>query len=409
MIVGGGAAGIAAAHRLKDAGRDYILVEAKQHLGGRALTVNAGEYPIDLGCGWLHSADHNPWVNIARDQGRLIDTTSPPWERPSNPAGFPVSRQKEFLLALNAFYDRTENETLDNDNDPPLSHFLAPNDPWNPLINAVSTYYSGAELDRVSTRDLRCYQDSGVNWRVTEGYGAAIAAHGRDLNVILNCAVKSIDWSGATMRVHTSSGVLDADAVIVTLPTPILAQQPELFDPPLPEKAIAAAGLPLGLADKLFLSLEQPEEFEKDSRLFGRKDRTETAIYHLRPFGRPLIECYFGGNCADELERQDAAGFFDFARTELVGLLGSNFGRRIKALPMHLWRADSFARGSYSFATPGHAGCRAVLAAPIAGRLFFAGEACSKDSFSTAHGAFQSGITAAEQVISLRQSEKSRD
>ena len=139
------------------------------------------------------------------------------------------------------------------------------------------------------------------------------------------------------------------------------------------------------------------------SRIFGRKDRIETAVYHLRPFGRPLIECYFGGAFADALEAQGAEAFFDHARSELSHIFGNDFARRIRPLPTHLWRTDPYARGSYSYAKPGHAACRGDLAAPVADRLFFAGEACSVDSFSTVHGAFQSGVTAAEQVISRRQ------
>jgi monoamine oxidase len=204
------------------------------------------------------------------------------------------------------------------------------------------------------------------------------------------------------MRIHTAQGVIEADRAIVALPSQVLADWPEIFNPLLPEKTGAAAGLPLGLADKLYFSLERAEEFEKDSRLFGHTDRSATAIYHLRPFGRPLIECYFGGSNADALEKGGEAAFADFAASELAGVLGNDFRRRIRPLPMHLWRTDPLARGSYSYAKPGKAGCRAVLAAPVDGRLFFAGEACSPHFFSTAHGAYESGVTAAEQILALR-------
>ncbi len=119
----------------------------------------------------------------------------------------------------------------------------------------------------------------------------------------------------------------------------------------------------------------------------------------MRPFGRPLIECYFGGACADDLERGGASAFFEFATSELTGLFGSSFKSRIAPLPMHLWRSDGLAHGSYSYAQPAHADARAVLAAPVASRLFFAGEACSIESYSTAHGAFSSGIKAADDLI----------
>jgi len=71
---------------------------------------------------------------------------------------------------------------------------------------------------------------------------------------------------------------------------------------------------------------------------------------------------------------------------------------------MHLWRTDQFARGAYSYAKPGHVESRTVLASPIADRLFFAGEACSTGSFSTAHGAFETGVAAADKVLALRTS-----
>jgi len=119
----------------------------------------------------------------------------------------------------------------------------------------------------------------------------------------------------------------------------------------------------------------------------------------LRPFGRPMIECYFGGALAAELELGGAAAFFDFARAELVGLYGGEFARRIAPLALHGWSADPFARGAYSYALPGRADDRATLAAPIDGRLFFAGEACSREDFSTAHGAYLTGIAAAEEAI----------
>jgi monoamine oxidase len=199
-----------------------------------------------------------------------------------------------------------------------------------------------------------------------------------------------------------ADGAIKADAAIVTLPSALLADETLSFIPLLPEKIAAAAGLPLGFADKLFLSLSGAEEFDRESRLFGRTDRSATGVYHFRPFGRPRIEAYFGGRLAAELEAAGEAAFADFAAAELVGLLGGDFARRVKPLALHRWGSDPFARGSYSYALPGRAECRDVLAAPVDDRLFFAGEACSRHDYSTAHGAFFSGVAAAEQAIATR-------
>jgi monoamine oxidase len=186
------------------------------------------------------------------------------------------------------------------------------------------------------------------------------------------------------------------------VPRALLAEEKLLFTPALPEKTQAALGLPLGLADKLFLSLEGAEEFEKGSRLFGHIDRAGTGAYHFRPFGRPQIEAYFGGRLASELEAGSEGDFFDFAVSELTTLLGSAFPSRISPIHIHRWGIDPFSRGSYSFALPGCADCRQTLAEPVDDRLFFAGEACSRSDFSTAHGAFITGIAAADRVIALR-------
>ena len=78
-IIGGGAAGIAAGRRLRAAGTDCLVIEARPRLGGRAWTVtDQSGFALDLGCGWLHSADRNPWLKVAEGQGRTIDRTPPP-------------------------------------------------------------------------------------------------------------------------------------------------------------------------------------------------------------------------------------------------------------------------------------------------------------------------------------------
>ncbi len=108
VIVGGGAAGIGAARRLRDAGVSCLIVEARDRLGGRGWTTRVEPgFALDLGCGWLHSADRNPWVAIAEAQGRLIDKSPPPWSKPSLPFGFSHDEQDDFYAALNDFFARS--------------------------------------------------------------------------------------------------------------------------------------------------------------------------------------------------------------------------------------------------------------------------------------------------------------
>ncbi len=397
-MIGGGAAGIAAARRLREAGVKALVVEARTRLGGRAWTVEAGGYAIDLGCGWLHSAARNPWTKIAARQGRTIDRTPPPWSRTASQPGLTAAESAEFRAALWSLHERAD-ALAESEPDRSLADLLEPGGRWNALLDAVSGYYSGAALARVSVRDLARYADDGVNWRIVEGYGAAVAEHGADLEIVFDCAVTRIDHGGRRIRLESARGAVEADAAIVTLPSALIAADEGLFAPALPDKTRAAAGLPLGCDDKLFLSLADAEAFAPETRAFGDPRRAATAAYQLRPFGRPMIECYFGGALAAELERGGEAAFFDFARRELVGLYGGDFARRIAPLALHGWSGDPFARGAYSCALPGRADDRAALAAPVDGRLFFAGEACSRADFSTAHGAYLTGLAAAEQAI----------
>jgi monoamine oxidase len=192
---------------------------------------------------------------------------------------------------------------------------------------------------------------------------------------------------------------LRASAVIVTAPTDVLRAGDLRFHPALPDKIAAAAALPLGLADKLYLKLDGAEEFPKDSHLYGALDSGRTGSYHVRPFGRPLIEVYFGGRFARELEAEGEAAFASFAIGQLASLLGEGMRKRLHPIAATAWARDPYARGSYSHAMPGHAEARSVLAAPIEERLFFAGEACMMHDFSTAHGAYRSGVAAADAVV----------
>ncbi len=397
-IVGAGAAGLAVARRLADAPLSVAVLEARGRIGGRAHTAQVGGFPQDLGCGWLHSADRNAWADLAQPLGFTLDKTPPPWSEQAGDQGFPRDEQAAFNAAYAAF-DQRVCHAARQPGDRPAAELFEAGGRWNALIDAVSSFYNGVEYAHVSIKDYTAYDDSGTDWRVTEGYGALIAAFGRDLPVRLDCQVEEIDWNAADVRLSTSQGEVVARAVVVCVPTNILAEERLKLTPALPDKLEAAAALPLGLADKLLLELSKPDLFPSDGQLLGRTDTTETAGYHLRPFGRPLVEAFFGGALAEALEAEGERAFAAFAIDELVGLVGGDVRKRLTPLHATRWGADPFSRGSYSYARVGGSGMRQALAAPVEQRLFFAGEACSTNAFSTAHGAYDSGIAAADAVL----------
>src|SRR6185312_903345 len=372
-IIGAGAAGLGAAHALMDSGLSVLVLEARERVGGRAHTIMAAPgIPFDLGCGWLHSADRNCFVAIAGQYGFEIDKTRPPWREQSFDTGFPRSERMEFIRALDAFHDRAE-QAAKSSRDSAASRCLEAGNRWNPMIDAISTYVNGSELDRVSVHDMAAYEDTEINWRVRRGYGALIAAYGAPCRLAFDCRVTRIDHGAKRLRIESSRGTITASKAIVTVPTNLIATEAIRFDPPLPAKVDAAQGLPLGLADKVMLALAEPEALPKDGNLRGATMRTAMGSFHLRPFGQPCIEGFFGGRCVKALEDAGDGAIAAASIDEIVALLGNDFRRKLTPLRESRWAHDPFARGSYSHALPGHAGDRAVLAAPVDGRLFFAG------------------------------------
>ena len=398
-IIGAGAAGLSAAHALQNSGLSVVVLEGRDRVGGRAHTIMPAPGIIfDLGCGWLHSANKNRFVAIADQLNFELDKTLPPWRDRAVANVFPQAERADFIRSLDEFFDRAE-AAAKSGCDTPADSCLEPGNRWNPMIDAVSSYINGCELDRVSILDLDAYEDTEINWRVRRGYGALMAAYGASCPLALNCEVSLIDHSGKQVRIETSQGVLMANKVIVTVPTNLIANEAIRFHPALPEKVDAAIGLPLGLADKVMLALDEPEALPKDGNLRGATMRTAMGSYHLRPFGQACIEGYFGGSFAQELEEAGEGAFAAQSIDEIAALLGNDYRRKLKPLAESRWSHDPFARGSYSHALPGHAGKRAILAAPVDGRLFFAGEATSPNFFSTAHGAGDSGERAAREVM----------
>ncbi len=398
-IIGAGAAGLGAARALENSDLSVIVLEARDRVGGRAHTVQAApDVTFDLGCGWLHSADKNSFVKIAEQLNFELDKNLPPWRERAVGNAFPQAERDDFVRALDEFYQRVY-QAAQQGQDSPANLHLEPGNRWNPMIDAISTYINGAELDTVSILDMEAYEDTNINWRVRRGYGTLIAAYGASCPLAFNCAVKLIDHSGNRVRIETSQGTLEAGKVIVTVPTNLIADEAIRFFPALPGKVDAASGLPLGLADKVVLALDDAESLPKEGNLRGATMRTAMGTYHVRPFGQPCIEGFFGGRFARELEDAGDGALAAQAIDEIAGFLGNEFRRKLRPLAESRWARDPFARGSYSHALPGHTGMRAVLASPVDGRLFFAGEATSSNFFSTAHGARDSGERAAAEVL----------
>ena len=397
-VIGAGAAGIAAARRLAaDSGVSVLVLEARERPGGRAWTVEADGIPMDLGCEWLHSADRNVLALLAKQLGFGINERPPDWTTRLRYSGESLAAEADWIAEREAFYWAVH-RLAQLPEDSPCSAALTPGGRWNALLDATSTWGNAVELDQISAKDNDRYEDSGINWRLTRGYGRLFEALADGLPIAYGTQATRIDHRGAMLAIETNRGTVRAKRVIIAVPSAIIAEERLVFDPPLPDKLAAAHGLPLGLADKLFFHFEGGEDIS-ERYLIGSTRRRETMSYQIRPMGRPRIYCFFGGRFAAGLERDGIDAMAAFATDELAGLLGSDVRRNLRPLKASFWRQDEFARGSYSYALPGHAGDRAKLAMPVDDRLFFAGEACSLNFFSTAHGAYETGTAAATAAL----------
>ena len=398
-IVGGGAAGIAAARRLTDLHRSVLLVEALPQLGGRARTMVAQGMALDLGCGWLHSARRNVLATLAAAQGQELDRREAAWHRQLNNLHFPIGQQREAWAAFEKLGEQLHRDPPESD---AAGDALAADDRWRPFIDGVSSFINGTEIAQLSAADYLAYEDAATddNWRLPGGYGTFIGGLGAGIATALGTNVESLTQD-TDIVLQTNRGTIHAQAAIVTVSTAVLAQGRIRFAPALDDYLHAASRVPLGLADKVFLSIAEPAAVPEESHLIGRYDCAATGSYYMRPFGRPVIECYLGGSWAQALERAGPAAAYAFVIGELRELLGADFARALTPITATRWAHEETIGGAYSHALPGHAEARAVLARPVNERLCFAGEACSRTDFSTAHGAWQSGLVAADWIERL--------
>jgi monoamine oxidase len=214
--------------------------------------------------------------------------------------------------------------------------------------------------------------------------------------VRLNTPVTAIDHGAAPLRLDTAAGILRARTAVLTASTGVLAAEMIRFDPPLPDwKRRAIDAVPIGFADKIAFAFPPGAlDAEPNDYLHVITGTRRTIGFHLRPFGYDYASGYVGGSTARELAEADDDQAFAFAMEKLVAALGSSVASKVLVRRRTRWGKERFIRGGYSATLPGEALARVALAAPLSERLYFAGEAASPQFFSTAHGAYLTGIDA---------------
>ena len=398
-IVGAGAAGVGAARRLAGGGLSAIVIEASARVGGRAWTLEAAGLPLDLGCGWLHSANRNSWARIAKESGTPLDRGPSAWSEQYRDLGFSPAEQAAADRTFAVWKSRLESAPPASDR---AADAMEPGSEWNPYLEAISAYINGDVLARVSIADYLAYDEAATrhNWRAPAGYGALISSgFPAGVGLRLSAPVNAVERVKAGVALATPQGEVRARCAILTVSTAVLAGGAMRLPPGCDPWLRAAEQLPLGRNEKLFFEITVPDRSEPETHVIGNPRDARTGSYYIRPFGRPVIECFLGADGARIVEAEGPVAGFAHAAEELAALFGSEARRALRPLAASNWARTDRIGGGYSHALPGCAAARAALARPFEGRIFFAGEATHPYDFSTAHGAHDSGVRAAEEAI----------
>ena len=174
------------------------MLEATARIGGRAWTYDVAGMQLDLGCGWLHSADRNPWTRVAEAAGFAVDRRGPAWGRQYHDIGFSQTEQAAARRAYAAWEQRMATAPASDC----AADVLEREGEWNAYLQAISGLMNGVGLEHVSVADYTAYDAAatGYNWRTPAGYGTLVAAslpHPIDLR--LSTPVE-IHRTGRTLR-----------------------------------------------------------------------------------------------------------------------------------------------------------------------------------------------------------------
>src|SRR6195952_1202180 len=326
VVIGAGAAGIAAARRIMAANRKVIVVEAASQIGGRCQTDTASfDVPFDRGARWMHNPDTNPMIKLARAAGLEI-TTAPSGQkirigrRNARPG-----ETEEFLAALvraNRAIDEASRK-----GDVSCASVL-PKDlgDWAGTAEFVlGANFSGKDLKDVSVLDKARAQDRNTAIGCRQGLGTLIAKLGEQIPLSLSTPANRISWDKRDVTVETPAGKIAARAAIITVSSNVLAAGNIKFTPDIPKRTLdAAAKLSLGSFDRIALQMPgNPLGLSRDDVIIEQSNSTRTALMYANIGGSSLCSIDVGGSFGRDLSAQGEAAMIAFA-TEGLGKLSAS-------------------------------------------------------------------------------------
>ncbi|KTS36003.1 amine oxidase [Methylobacterium indicum] len=403
-VIGAGAAGIGAARRLRALGLSVAVLEARPRLGGRTVTTALRGHPVDLGAHWLHAGPINPLVALGLARGeplRRAAQESHLWvgRRPGRPAE-EAAFGRAWSVADRAMTDGARLPGADR----PASTALPPGlGPWGKRVSLVHGLVSGRPLSEISLHDFPS-MEYGDNFFIAGGYGAYLARLAAGLPVALGTPVTALDWAGEGVSLDLGArGTLRARAALVTAPMMVLQEPaPALrFAPDLPGPVRAAIeGFATGIYEHVVLHWPSSPFRGRDRLASLIGGRCQPPGLLTRVDGTPFHYFELDVPMAARLDaaRAGADGARRMVRESLAEQVGRGSLRDLAVPAVTEWRHDPWSRGSWAVVPPGHTGARDLLKEAVGERIWFAGEALSREQWGTAGGAFAEGERAADAI-----------
>ena len=402
VVIGAGAAGIAAAQRIMAAGRKVVVIEAAAQIGGRCITdATTFDVPFDRGARWMHNPETNPMIRLARSAGLDVAQAPAGQKMRIGRRNARAGETEEFLAALmraNRAIDEASRGKLDT-----ACASVLPKDlgDWAGAAEfMLGAGFAGKDLRELSVIDKARAQDRNAAIACRQGLGTLIAKLGEQVPVALATPASRISWSNRDASVETPAGRIAARAAILTVSTNVLTSGAIKFGPDMPKRTLdASARLTLGSYDHIVLQLPgNPLGLSRDDVLIEQSNSTRTGLMFANIGGSSLCAIDVGGSFGRDLSAHGEPAMIAFAREWITKLFGSEAAAAVQKASATRWNTSPFVMGAMSAASPGGQPSRKILAEPI-GNLFIAGEATHETLWGTVDGAWDSGERAAEAAL----------